>query len=148
MKTSEPGATGFTLLEMMVVLALMGLMATWVQPSFLHSIAKSQAAQCQSRLMQALQAQEQYRLQYPQYAFYPRQKKAAEDLCAIEAQPCPPPAEDDGRCVWLKAYPDAHSSLSNKILDFGVDTQGQQTCTLQPHLSEQTLGNAAALCWR
>lgn len=59
---------GFTLLEMTLVLALLGLLATLALPSFIDAVRKSRRADAFSALFAAQQAQERWRGHHARYA--------------------------------------------------------------------------------
>lgn len=58
---------GFTLIEMMVALAIAGILATFACSSYLSSIKKAKRAEGRAALMQLMQQQERYYSQHTTY---------------------------------------------------------------------------------
>ena len=65
MKTSwtNVGEAGFTLVEIMIVVAIIGLLAAIAIPNFMHSRAQSQATACINNLRQIDSAVQQYAME-------------------------------------------------------------------------------------
>lgn len=59
---------GFTLIEMMIAVAVLGILAAIAYPSFSEQIRKSRRADAVAALTQVMQAQERYRANNPAYA--------------------------------------------------------------------------------
>jgi type IV pilus assembly protein PilE len=59
---------GFTLIELMIVVAVVGVLALIAYPSFVESVRKSRRADAAAGLMRLQQLQERYRGNEPQYA--------------------------------------------------------------------------------
>ncbi len=68
MKTLQRRATGFTLIELMITVAVVGILAAIAYPAYTNQIAKGRRAECRAGLMQALQQQERYFTQFNTYA--------------------------------------------------------------------------------
>jgi type IV pilus assembly protein PilE len=58
---------GFTLIEMLITIAVMGTLAMIALPQYSSYVAKSRQADAQAQLMAIRQAQEIYKLQYQSY---------------------------------------------------------------------------------
>jgi len=64
MKTAEPpNRAGFTLVEIMIVVAIIGLLAAIAIPNFVHSRARSQATACINNLRQIDSAIQQFAME-------------------------------------------------------------------------------------
>lgn len=59
---------GFTLLELMIVVAIVAILATWAMSSYSNYIRKARRADAQQQLQQIALKQEQYRAEHPEYA--------------------------------------------------------------------------------
>jgi type IV pilus assembly protein PilE len=99
---SQPAAVlGFTLIELMITVAIVAILATIAYPSYLSQIRKSRRSAAESALMDIAQRQQQYLLDARSYApdvstlrvaipgdvssFYTVQ------ICQSAAPPCTPP---------------------------------------------------------
>ncbi|HEX3856760.1 MAG TPA: type II secretion system protein [Verrucomicrobiae bacterium] len=64
MKTAEPpNRAGFTLVEIMIVVAIIGLLAAIAIPNFVHSRARSQATACINNMRQIDSAIQQFSME-------------------------------------------------------------------------------------
>lgn len=61
-------SAGFTLIELMITVAIVGILAAVAYPAYTSHVAKGRRAECRSGLMQAMQQQERYFTQYNAYA--------------------------------------------------------------------------------
>ena len=59
---------GFTLIELMITVAVVGILAAIAYPAYTNQIAKGRRAECRAGLYQAMQQQERYYTQFNAYA--------------------------------------------------------------------------------
>lgn len=109
--------TGFTLVEMLVVVAILSILAAIAWPGYARHLVKARRTEAQLALVDAMQRQEQYRAQHHSYLAF---SFAASDAAArdfrwhLGAQPETSAYEIDGyacegqdirRCIVLRARP-------------------------------------------
>jgi len=61
---------GFTLLELLIVLCIIGILALSAYPSYRQAVLKTKRAEGNSALLRAMQQQEKYHTQHQRYAAY------------------------------------------------------------------------------
>jgi len=61
---------GFTLVELMITVAIVGILASIAYPSYTEQIRKGRRAECRSGLLQSMQQQERYYTQFNQYVTF------------------------------------------------------------------------------
>jgi type IV pilus assembly protein PilE len=108
---------GFTLIEMLVVLAILSVLAALVWPSYASHITRTKRTEGQIALIEARQQQERYRLQHNTYAEFSSSSEdaqaqgfrwwsgasAAASYYELDAHACPD--QDIADCVELRARP-------------------------------------------
>lgn len=61
---------GFTLVELMITVAIVAILASIAYPSYTEQIRKGRRAECRSGLLQSMQQQERYYTQFNQYVTF------------------------------------------------------------------------------
>ncbi len=108
---------GFTLVETMVVLAIMGLLAAVAYPSYARYVVKARRVEAQAALLELLQQQEHYFTQHNTYLAFSADAatpeaghfkwwsgaRAASSAYELRGEACA--AQPIERCIVLKAVP-------------------------------------------
>lgn len=152
---------GFTLLEVMIVVAIIGLLAAIAYPAYTGQIAKGRRAECRSGLMQAMQQQERY---YTQYNLYRTQTfsisaanpvirqfsgdRADQSSCWIDSKACPSDT-NLASCVrvegnWRKKADNVTPAFSDPagISQLSLESNGTKGCIVNGSASSNN-----TTCW-
>ncbi|WP_296943776.1 type IV pilin protein [uncultured Massilia sp.] len=113
--------TGFTLLEVLIVLAIVSILVSIAYPTYAGYIVRTRRTEGQVALIEAMQKQERYRAQHNRYVAFSAGASAegdgddaggfawwsghdaASSAYELDARACPDMAIDD--CVELRARP-------------------------------------------
>ncbi len=90
MKRHLPSQRGFTLIEVMIVVAIVGILAAIAYPSYRDSVLKGRRAQARTALMELLQQQERYMTQNNCYLGF------TTSATGVSTASAPSPAADCG----------------------------------------------------
>lgn len=128
---------GFTLIEVMIVVALIAILSAVAYPSYVSHIAKGRRAECRSGLMQSMQQQERFFTQYNSYTLFANGsttsrtksfsgENLAASACTIAAVVCTAPANpSETRCIELRAAP---VKADSGITYIYLDSEGNRGC--------------------
>jgi type IV pilus assembly protein PilE len=108
---------GFTLIEMLVVLAILAILAAVAYPNYAGHVVRTKRTEGQIALIEAMQQQERYHLQYNTYAEFSSSSEgaatpgfrwwsgasAAVSMYELDAHACP--GRDIADCVEVRASP-------------------------------------------
>ena len=106
---------GFTLVELMIVVAIVGILSAYAYPTYAGYIVRTRRTEGEAALIEAMQKQERYRLQHNTYVAYSAAEPgtdgfplwsgatAAASAYELDAHACPGAGLAD--CVELRARP-------------------------------------------
>ena len=87
---------GFTLIELMITVAIIAILSAIAMPSYLEYVRKGKRADARALLQSASIAQEKYRLSNPSYA---STTAAISTACATATAGCACPSEQGNYCL-------------------------------------------------
>jgi len=146
-------SSGFTLIEVMIVVAIVGLLAAIAYPSYQDSVQKSRRAEARSSVVSVMQQQERYLTQRGTYLAFaagtvpsdavPFTTHAGESLARasylVGARACADSAGGVARtlrdCIEIFAVPQRADPAVNEI---SMTSLGTKACT----------GSDQSRCWR
>jgi type IV pilus assembly protein PilE len=148
-------SSGFTLIELMIVVAIIAILASIAYPSYTESIRKSRRAEARAAVMNLLQQQERFLTQNGTYAAFTlanagtlpfkdyssNEAGVAASSHRLGARVCAatggvtPTVRD---CIEVFAQPQAGVFTDPVVTSMAIDTLGRRTCT----------GSDTSRCWK
>ena len=143
---------GFTLIELMITVAIVGILAAVAYPAYTDQIRKGRRAECRIGLLQSMQQQERYYSQFNTYVSFDEgatnsKTKAfsgetlANSACKIKATTCA--VGDLTQCVDLQAT----MVIDEPVSMLSLNSNGDKGCTLDGSTKTAPTDTVPEKCW-
>lgn len=121
---------GFTIIELMIVIAVIGILAMIAYPSYIRYVARARNAEAESYLMALYDAQIQYYTEYRSYTLTEADlrvglEKPSAEYFSFSYAVCPGSAVSV--CVVMQANPASGLAVSQYLKTYAINTYGQRS---------------------
>lgn len=152
---SRGNSAGFTLIELMIVVAIIGILSAIAYPAYTDSVAKGKRAEARAAVTDLLQQQERYFTQTNTYEIFDAGTPGSLPFKGFSAVSGGKPASSHllgarlcqavggtiptmKDCIEVFAQPQSGVFSDPAVTSMALDTQGRRTCT----------GTQPDRCWK
>jgi type IV pilus assembly protein PilE len=160
MKTSRL-AQGFTLIELMIAVAIVAILAAIAYPSYTSQVTRGKRVECRTALMESMQQQERRYTQFNRYAAFAlgassaatksfSGETSARSNCLIKAEQCT--GEGLDQCVKLSAEPTGNFVANAAFNAMTLTSYQEKGCVIGATTYTMTSANGPnppgdKICW-